>query len=232
MFFGGTIGALFISFNGQQLKTLFTLFRMSFQKKHEDPLGVIEQLVELATVARREGILALEDRIENYDDEFFKNGVRLVVDGVDPDLVRGIMETELAFIQSRHESGVAMFEAAGGYSPTMGIIGTVMGLVHVLSNLSNVSKLGPLIATAFVATLYGVSSANLIWLPIGNKLKNQSKTEMLVKELILEGVLSIQSGENPNILAQKLKVFLGPADRERKAEAAQEGSNETEAANA
>ncbi len=232
--FGGTFGALFISFSGKQMKSMLTLFRMAFQKKDQDPLGVINQLVELATVARREGILALEDKIENYTDEFFKNGVRLVVDGVDPDLVRSIMETELAFIQSRHESGVAIFEAAGGYAPTMGIIGTVMGLVHVLSNLSDVAKLGPLIATAFVATLYGVSTANLIWLPIGNKLKTQSKSEMLVKELILEGVLSIQAGENPNILAQKLKVFLAPGDRERKVESrgAEVGSAEAEAANA
>ena len=233
--FGGTIGALFISFPGKQLRVMPSLFRKVFQKIDEDPLLIINQLVDLATVARREGILALEDKIEGYTDEFFKNGVRLVVDGVDPDLVRSIMETELAFIQSRHESGVAMFEAAGGYAPTMGIIGTVMGLVHVLSNLSNVATLGPLIATAFVATLYGVSTANLVWLPIGNKLKSQSKSEMLIKEIVLEGVLSIQAGENPNILAQKLKVFLAPGDRERKVEHAAEetgGGAQAEAANA
>lgn len=232
--FGGTIGALFTSFSTKQMKLIIPLLRRAFKKSNDDPLTVINQLVELATIARREGILALEDKIESYTDEFFKNGVRLVVDGVDPDLVRSIMETELAFIQSRHESGTAIFEAAGGYAPTMGIIGTVMGLVHVLSNLSNVSVLGPMIASAFVATLYGVSTANLLWLPIGNKLKTMSKSEMLIRELVLEGILSIQAGENPNILAQKLKVFLGPSEREPKASKANAGvgGTEAEAANA
>ncbi|MCY0870276.1 MAG: MotA/TolQ/ExbB proton channel family protein, partial [Firmicutes bacterium] len=141
---GGTVGAVVVSFPGSQLKTVPALLKRAFFGKSEDPLLVIEELVELATIARREGILALEDRIDTFSDDFMKNGIRLVVDGVDPELVRGIMETELSYVESRHESGAAIFESAGGYAPTMGILGTVMGLIHVLGNLTNVSKLGPL----------------------------------------------------------------------------------------
>lgn len=217
--FGGTIGAVFISFPMSKLRSAAALLKIAFTTKTEDPLQIIDELVSLANTARREGILSLEERVESYTDPFFKNGVRLVVDGVDPELARGIMETELMYIESRHEAGAGIFEAAGGYAPTMGIIGTVMGLIHVLGNLSDVSKLGPLIATAFIATLYGVGSANILWLPIANKLKLKSKEEVLVRELMLEGILSIQAGENPTILAQKLRVFLAPGGRERKAAA-------------
>lgn len=213
--FGGTIGAVAVSFPGAQLRRVGALLKIAFMHKSKSPLDVIDELVMLATTARREGILSLEEKIEGYTDEFFKNGIRLVVDGVDPELVRSILETELSFVEARHESGAAIFETAGGYAPTMGIIGTVMGLIHVLSNLSNVNKLGPLIATAFIATLYGVGSANLVWLPLASKLKMRSKEEMLTKELIMEGILSIQAGENPNILGQKLRVFLAPGGRER-----------------
>lgn len=217
--FGGTIGAVLISFPMSKLRNVGSLFKLAFTDKSEDPLKLIDELVSLANTARREGILSLEERVETYDDQFFKNGIRLVVDGVDPELARGIMETELMYIESRHETGAAIFEAAGGYAPTMGIIGTVMGLIHVLGNLTDVNKLGPLIATAFIATLYGVGSANLLWLPIANKLKQKSKAEVLTRELMLEGILSIQAGENPTILAQKLRVFLAPGARERKVSA-------------
>lgn len=214
--FGGTIGAVMVSFPSSHFRNVTALFRTAFTNRSEDPLQVIEELVSLANLARREGILSLEDRIEGYKDPFFQNGIRLVVDGVDPELARSIMETELSYIEARHEANASMFEAAGGYAPTMGIIGTVMGLIHVLSNLTDIAKLGPLIATAFIATLYGVGSANILWLPIANKLKAKSKAEMLVRELILEGILSIQAGENPTILGQKLRVFLAPGGRERK----------------
>ncbi len=215
--FGGTIGAVVISFPGDQLRDVLALLRIAFKKPNDEPLIVIDQLVELAMTARREGILSLEEKIEGYSDDFLQNGIRLIVDGVDPELVRSILETELSYIEARHEAGAGVFEAAGGFAPTMGIIGTVMGLIHVLGNLSNISKLGPLIATAFIATLYGVGSANLLWLPIASKLKSRSRREMLTKEIILEGILSIQAGENPTILGQKLRVFLAPTARTAKA---------------
>ncbi|PWI57641.1 flagellar motor protein [Sulfoacidibacillus thermotolerans] len=213
--FGGTIGALIVSYPGAQLRRIPALFKIAFTNRTSEPLDTIDELVTLATIARREGILALEDKVVGLEDTFLKNGIQLVVDGVDPELVRSILETELTAMEERHETGAGMFEAAGGFAPTMGILGTVMGLIHVLSNLSDVSRLGPLIATAFIATLYGVGSANLIWLPIASKLKMRSKSEVTSRELIVEGVLSIQAGENPNTLRQKLQVFLAPGQRER-----------------
>lgn len=220
--FGGTFAAICIGTPMEQMKELPNIVKHAFTHKSRNPLEVIDDLVTLATIARREGILALEEKIETYDDEFFKNGVRLVVDGVDPELVRSIMETELSFIEDRHSKGAAVFEQAGGFAPTMGIIGTVMGLVHVLGNLEDASKLGPSIAVAFIATLYGVASANIAWLPIANKLKVRSKQEVLIRELMIEGILSIQAGENPNILGQKLKVFLAPKNRDRQEDARRE----------
>ncbi|MCI0182727.1 MAG: flagellar motor protein [Acidibacillus sp.] len=213
--FGGTIGALIVSYPGAQLKSIPKLFKIAFTNRSTDPLDTIDRLVELATTARREGILSLEDKLTGLSDEFLRSGIQLVVDGVDPELVRTILETELTAMEGRHEIGAGIFESAGGFSPTMGILGTVMGLIHVLSDLSDVSRLGPLIATAFIATLYGVGTANLLWLPIASKLKMRSKLEVTGRELIVEGILSIQAGENPNTLRQKLQVFLPPSARER-----------------
>ena len=140
-----------------------------------------------------------------FRSDFLKQGIQLVVDGTDPALVRDILETQIEFTDQRHKIGAEIFEAAGGYSPTMGIIGTVMGLVHVLSNLADPDSLGPSIAVAFIATLYGVAFANVAWLPIGHKLKLKSKQERFVMEIALEGILSIQAGDNPSIVKEKLK---------------------------
>lgn len=215
--FGGTLGAVLVLTPKENLKQIPKVLKVAFAHKPKPALDTIEELVELATEARKQGILSLEDKIENYDDEFLKNGVRLVVDGVDPDLIRSILETELTYIEHRHEMGVQPFEQAGAFAPTMGIIGTVMGLVHVLGNLQSPDALGPAIATAFIATLYGVASANVVYLPIAAKLKNRSKQEMLSRDLMIEGILSIQAGENPTILRHKLKAFLAPHLREARA---------------
>ncbi|WP_339061314.1 MotA/TolQ/ExbB proton channel family protein [Tepidibacillus marianensis] len=186
-------------------------------------------MVEYSTLARREGVLAIEQHYQKMEDNpFLKEGLMLVVDGVDPQLIREILEIEIANIEARHDKGSKIFDMAGGYAPTMGIIGTVMGLVHVLGNLSNPDSLGPSIAVAFIATLYGVSSANVLYLPIGSKLKARSQMEILIKELEVEGILSIQAGENPQMLRKKLLAFLPPAMRNQEQEkAAPEGeSNE------
>ncbi|MCY0888110.1 MAG: flagellar motor protein [Alicyclobacillaceae bacterium] len=227
--FGGTIGATLTSSSLKTFLGVGKYLKISLFSKSVDFLDVIDQLVGLATIARREGILALEERIENFPDEFLKGGVRLVVDGVDPELVKSMMETELSYVEQRHEAGAKMFESAGGFAPTMGIIGTVMGLIHVLGNLSSVATLGPQIATAFTATLYGVASANVLWLPIANKLKERNAAEMLLREIMLEGVLSIQAGENPTILGQKLRAFLAPTARTAKGKT---GAQNAEAAEA
>lgn len=214
--FGGTLGATMITVSLRQFLALGKYLKVSMFHKPVDPLDVIDQLVELATVARREGILALDERLETFQDDYLRSGLQFIVDGVDPELVKSMMETELSYIEDRHEAAAGIFETAGGFAPTMGIIGTVMGLVHVLGNLKDVQTLGPEIATAFTATLYGVASANVLWLPIANKLKRRNSEEVLLREMMLEGVLSIQAGENPNILSQKLRAFLAPGTRTRR----------------
>src|SRR5579875_3925295 len=156
--FGGTIGATLASTSLKDFLRVGAYLKIAFLDKPQAPLDTIDELVQLAVVARRECILALEERIDSFSDEFLKSGLRLVVDGVDPELVKNMLETELAFLDERHENGSHIFEVAGGFAPTMGIIGTVMGLIHVLGNLQDVAKLGPQIATAFTATLYGVAS--------------------------------------------------------------------------
>jgi chemotaxis protein MotA len=213
MIAGGTIGATAIGFTLEELKTVPTLMRIAFKEEHHDVTNLIATLVSFAEKARREGLLALEDDLSTIDDKFLKKGMQLVIDGTDAELVRSIMETELAFIQERHHKGASIFDAAGGYAPTMGIIGTVMGLVHVLGNLSDTETLGPAIATAFLATLYGIFSANILFLPIAGKLKNRSAHQVLIYEVTLEGILSVQAGDNPRIVEEKLEAFLAPKQR-------------------
>lgn len=210
---GGTLGATAIGFTLDELKTVPTLLRIAFKNETHDVAGLIAILVSFAEKARREGLLALEEDLTAIDDKFLKKGMQLVIDGTDAELVRSIMETELAFIQERHHKGASIFEAAGGYAPTMGIIGTVMGLVHVLGNLSDTETLGPSIATAFLATFYGIGFANIFFLPLAGKLKNRSAHQVLVYEITLEGILSVQAGDNPRIVAEKLEAFLAPQKR-------------------
>ncbi|MGE5370787.1 MAG: flagellar motor protein [Solirubrobacterales bacterium] len=206
--FGGTIGAVVISFTMEELKTLPSFFKMIFTETHIDFLGTVEQLVETADKARREGLLSLESALAEMDNQFLRRGLQLVIDGTDPELTRSMLEMEIGAAEARLKVGVEIFAAAGGYSPTMGIIGTVMGLVHVLGNLSDPSNLGPAIAVAFVATLYGVSFANLCWLPFSNKIKVKSMRDAAIMEMILEGILSIQAGENPRVIKEKLMTFV------------------------
>jgi chemotaxis protein MotA len=208
--FGGTAGAVGLSFPAEDLKRIPKILKVAFSKRNSDVGNLIEYFKNIAIKTRKEGLLSIEEEISNDDtiDPFIKKGLQLVVDGVEPQTVRSVLEAEAYATFERHKSGIAIFEGAGGFAPTMGIIGTVMGLVHVLGNLSDPDNLGPSIAVAFIATLYGVASANLLWLPIGNKLKALNKQENREKELIIEAILSIQEGLNPNTLVEKLKSFL------------------------
>lgn len=208
---GGTVGATTISYPMEQMMQLPKLIGKAFFNKPLDLNATIDTLVDLVEKARREGLLALQNETAQLDDDFMVRGIELVVDGTDPQAVRTIMETEIAFLEKRHQSGYGIFETAGGYAPTIGIVGTVMGLVHVLSNLDDPDSLGPAVAIAFMATFYGILTANLFWLPIASKLKVRSAEEVLLKEIVLEGVLSIQAGESPRIVREKLQVFLPPA---------------------
>lgn len=205
---GGTIGATAISNQLTDMLALPKLILAAFRPPKTDLASEIERLVELALKARRNGLLSLEEDIAQIDDPFLSRGLQMVVDGADADTIRGVLQTEMALRQRTASRQASLFEAAGGFAPTMGIIGTVMGLIHVLANLQNASKLGPAIATAFLATFYGISTANVFWLPMGNKMKQNNRTGAVRAEVVLEGVLSIQAGDNPSAVRDKLTVFL------------------------
>ena len=207
--FGGTSGAVIASFPLADLKHITQWFKIAFTNQSFGTLEAYETLVRFAEKARREGLLSLEQELESVTDRFTRQGMQLVIDGTDPEITREILESNISVLENRHKMGIHVFEAAGGYSPTMGIVGTVMGLIHVLGNLSDPSALSGAIAGAFIATLYGVGAANLLWLPIGTKLKSKDHAEVAAMEMILDGIISIQAGENPAILKEKLKTHLG-----------------------
>jgi chemotaxis protein MotA len=210
---GGTGMATFASTTMEGIKNIPRLYKKSFGGPDVEPAAAISQMVGLAEKARREGLLALESELESVDDQFTRTGIQLVVDGTDSDLVRNILQSEIDGMSARHRAGGHLFQTAGGFAPTLGILGTVLSLVHVLENLSSPSVLGHAIAGAFLATLYGVGSANLIFLPIGNKLKELSSIELAYREMLLEAVLSIQAGDNPRMLREKLETFIEPGAR-------------------
>ncbi|PZE19263.1 flagellar motor protein [Paenibacillus xerothermodurans] len=216
--FGGTAGAIAVSFPMSRLKEIPKALKMAFLETKRDPSLVIDELVQMATVARREGVLALEQRAQESENEFLREGVLMVVDGTDPDLTRQILELEMDALEHHHEGWAKIFETAGGYAPAMGIIGTVMGLIHVLGNLSDPGALGPAIAVAFTATLYGVASANVVYLPIATKIKIRSQEQIAEMEVMLEGILAVQAGENPQLIQKKLKSFVHQAQKKSKDE--------------
>jgi chemotaxis protein MotA len=214
--FCGTAGATLAGTTMDRFKGIPALYKIAFSPPEQHFGGRVKMLVGFAERARREGLLALEDEIDELDDEFAKKGLQLVVDGTDPDLVREILDNEIDGMMTRHHHGQQIFEKAAGYAPTMGILGTVMSLVHVLQNLSNPAVLGPAISGAFIATLMGVGSANVIYYPVATKLKEISGEEAELRTLTVEGILAIQAGDNPRVVEDKLMAFVPP--EERKAE--------------
>ncbi len=211
--FGGTFGATFAGSTLEQIKKIPTLYKKAMSPDKPDLSAQLETLVGFAERARREGLLALDDEVSDLDDEFTKKGLQLVVDGTDPELVREILENEIDGMAARHHAGVQSFEKSGGLAPTMGIIGTVMGLISVLQNLSDPGSLGPSISVAFIATLYGVGMANVVLLPVATKLKMLSSEEIELRTMTLEGILAIQAGDNPRVVADKLLSFIPPDER-------------------
>jgi chemotaxis protein MotA len=211
--FGGTIGATMICFRLKDFLNIGKYFSVALKENKLDITQLIGEMVRYAEMARKEGLLTLEEMIANVKNDFLRKGIQLIVDGTDPTLVREILEIETSYMEERHKTAAAVFQQAGGYAPTMGIIGTVMGLINVLANMSDTASLGPSISTAFTATFYGILSANILWLPIGNKLKASSKEESAARQIIIEGILSIQAGEHPRVIGEKLMSFLPPAKR-------------------
>jgi chemotaxis protein MotA len=211
---GGTIAATLINYPlGDVLSVLSTL-RNAFFHKTTTPDTLIKKLVSFATIARREGILALESHASDAGDEFLQKSVQLAIDGTAPELIKDILTTELAFMEDRHALGQSVLTAMGTFAPAFGMIGTLIGLVQMLTTLDDPSKIGGGMAVALLTTLYGALLANVFFLPAAGKLKVRTSNELLTKEVIIEGILSIQSGDNPRIVEQKLKAFISPSLRE------------------
>lgn len=210
---GGTGGVTLASVGMESMKRVPSLYKMVFSAEPPDMRGQLDRLVALADQARREGLLALDAQLGEIDDTFTRNALQLVVDGTDPEMVHTILESEVDGMAARHAASAGPFEKAGGFAPTMGIIGTVLGLIHVLENLAAPSTLGPSISAAFIATLMGVGAANVIFLPIANRLKAISAEEVELRMMTLEGILSIQAGDNPRLVSEKLMSYLPPAER-------------------
>jgi chemotaxis protein MotA len=222
----GTIGA---AVTGTSMKTLMSIalvVRSSIKSNPTDQAGLIKTMVAFARKARREGVLALEAASQDVDSEFLRKGIMLIVDGTPSVMVREILETEVVGMQERHKLGETFFTSLGGFSPTLGIIGTVMGLINMLAKLSEPGKMGESIAAAFIATLYGVSFANLVYLPIAAKLKINTAEEVIACEMTIEGVLSIQAGDNARIVETRMMAFLPPKLRTQIEEERSQGGRE------
>lgn len=210
---GGGIAATFVQTPLSDMLGFGKIFGKAVKNPEFNTGQIIDKVIELANVARREGLLALEEAVDEVNDDFLKKGVMLIVDGTDPEMVKSILETELSNMMDRHKGGAAIFEALGSLMPAFGMIGTLVGLVAMLQNLSDPASIGPSMAVALLTTFYGSLFANLIWIPIGEKLKTKSGEEALLKQVMIEGLLSIQAGENPRIIEEKLKAFLSPSIR-------------------
>ncbi|MBS1677685.1 MAG: flagellar motor protein [Actinobacteria bacterium] len=211
--FGGTLGATLASTSLDSIKRIPGLYRRAMSAEKRNLSGRVDLLVSLAEKARREGLLALEGGVADLDDEFTRKGLQLVVDGTEPEVILQVLENEIDGASGRAAADRAIFEKAGGFAPTMGILGTVLGLVHVLQNLDQPSTLGPAISGAFIATLYGVASANVVFLPVASKLHHIADAETSLRELTIEGLLAIQAGDNPRVVADKLEAFVPPEER-------------------
>jgi chemotaxis protein MotA len=207
---GGTIGAVMVQFPLEVMKQAICRLRDIFVETNRDPNQVIRDLVDLAHKARKNGIVSLDSELDQVQDNFMKRALMLAIDGTNPDDLRAMLETELDSIAESDEQVPRVFEAAGGFAPTCGIIGAVLGLIQVMQHLQNIDEVGRGIAVAFVATIYGVGSANLFFLPSAGKLKIRIREEHLLRELILDGVVSILEGMNPRMLETKLRGLLRP----------------------
>ncbi|MFM1653352.1 flagellar motor stator protein MotA [Brevibacillus sp. B_LB10_24] len=219
--FVGTAAALFIGFPTSELKRVPALLKVLFtEQKLVSKRELIEQFMAWASIARREGLLALENTSDEIEDEFLRNGMKMIIDGGEPEFVRDVLNEEIYAIEERHASGAQIFSQAGAAAPTLGVLGAVVGLIAALGNLADIDKLGHSIAAAFVATLMGIFSGYVLWHPFANKLKRKSKREIEIKKIMVEGLLSIQAGVSPAAIEQKLLVYI-PL-HERMAERAEE----------
>lgn len=216
---GGTFACIFNAFPMDVIAKLPKLFKILLRAENEGgKVELVKLFVELSQLARREGILALEGRIADIDDPFFRNGLSMVIDGMDPDFVSDVLDAELAVMEERHSEARSILTQAGTYAPTLGVLGAVVGLIAALADLSDVNKLGHAISAAFVATILGIFTGYVIWLPFANKLKVKSANEIAHKRMIIEGILSLQAGDSPTAIQAKLMVFIPQSERGELAE--------------
>jgi chemotaxis protein MotA len=210
---GGTIGAICVQNPLPVVIRAFGALSVAIADQHIDNKGTIRLILELANVSRKQGLLALEAKLKDIKDPFMRKGIQLIVDGTDPKAVHEILEIEVEHHEEEGMMTAKVWEAAGGYAPTIGILGAVLGLIHVMENLADPSKLGSGIAVAFVATIYGVGTANLFFLPLANKIKMKLKAESASRNLTIMGLVGLAQGENPRLLQEKLESFLPPTER-------------------
>lgn len=214
---GGSFSCMLASYELKDYLKYLKSFALIFKSPAFNTQDIIQKIIDLSNVARKEGLLSLEEAASDLNDDFLKKGILLIVDGTDPELVRAIMETELSSIEGRHNAVVSFYERFAAMGPAWGMIGTLIGLVNMLYNMEDSSKIGPAMAVALLTTLYGSMIANWLCLPASFKMKNFNGEEMMTKEIMIEGLLSIQAGENPRVIEEKLKSFLSPAQRKNAA---------------
>lgn len=212
---GGVLSATLINYPLAQIVSVMKVVKVAFKGDQQKTLETIVVMIGMAEKARREGLLALDTESETIEDEFLRKGIQLIVDGTDPELVRNILETEISMMEERHKIGYSVFESMGASAPAFGMLGTLIGLILMLQKLNEPSALGPGMAVALITTFYGSFLANLICIPIAGKLRLRSSEEILNREIITEGILSIQAGENPRLVAEKMKAFLHPNDKDK-----------------
>jgi len=205
---GGTIGALLLSSKGKNVKVIFKLFKLVFKENKSNDAEIIMNFIEWSTKARKEGLLSLENTIESISDPFIKKGMMMIVDGSEPDTIKGVLGLKIKGIVERHKENRAMFDSGAALAPAFGMIGTLIGLVNMLKQLSDPSSIGPQMAVALITTFYGSFIANVIFMPMSKKLKSKTSEEIYQKEMIVEGLLGIQAGENPNNLKERMLSFL------------------------
>lgn len=210
--FGGTLASTAVAYPMHILKNAVKVISLAFKKKEIDVNTDIQLIIKIANIARREGLLALEDAVEDVDNDFLKKGIMLIVDGADTELIKNVLETEIYFAGERHAQGQAIVKTMNALAPAFGMVGTLIGLINMLAGLSDPDALGPGMSTALITTFYGSLLSNLIFAPIANKLKTQSDAEQMQKQLLMEGLLSIQDGENPRIIEDKLTSFIARGD--------------------
>ncbi|GEN51774.1 flagellar motor protein MotP [Halobacillus faecis] len=210
---GGLTAAILVNFNMSEVKLTFRVTKEAFKTSDMNLRDLISLFVSLSEKARREGLLALETELEEVEDPFIKKGILLAVDGIEPEVINDIMKAEIVAVEERHQKGRAIIEKAGEYAPAWGMIGTLIGLVLMLQSLSNPATLGPQMAVALLTTFYGTLLANLVFIPMAGKLENKTYEEIFIKQVIIEGVIGVQSGQNPKILEEKLSAFLSESDK-------------------